>query len=305
MKETNLPKKQHYIPQFYLKHFSQDKNKLWMYDKQSNNAKNIKWLTTKSIAFENNFYTYESIEKTNETLEDMFCQMEALAANVIDKITNGVEINQQEKADISVFYGFLWLRTPQSKKKLNAMTTNLYEQVSRKSILMTPNKNIKDFFASKGMKMTDEEVDEMKDFASDEKRSRFELNIPQNYWIKQMLHLGMDVTPVFQMCNWELCVAEKPYAFITSDCPFMLIPSKPIHPFYGLGLLTPGAKKIIPLTSKICLVMHEPEEKPTIIYRKVNKDFYKMINKFIYNKAERFVFSPDEGKLSKLVNHKY
>lgn len=298
--KPKLPKKHHYIPQFYMKGFSQDSNNLWVYDKKSKNPNDVKKLTTKTIAFENNFYTYLSIHKTKETMEDMFCQMEGLAANVINKIANGHEIDSQEKADLAVFISFLWLRTPKSKKRMAKMTTNLYEQVSRKSIAMTPNQKLIDFFATRGKVMTDKEIDELKEFATDEKRSRFALKIPQNYWIKEMLQLGMDITPTFQMCDWEFCVTDKPYAFITSDNPFMLIPSEPVHPFYGLGLLTPGAKKVLPLNSKVCLVMHEPKKNPINTYRKVDKDFFRMVNMFSYKNAKRFVFSPDEGKLVKL-----
>lgn len=298
--EQKIPKKHHYIPQFYLKGFSLDNNNLWVYDKQISNPKDVKKLTTKAIAFENNFYTYESIDKTKETMEGLFCQMEGLAANVINKITNGDKIDEQEKADLAVFISFLWLRTPKSKKRMANMAANLYEQVSRKSIAMTPNQKLKEFFETKGQVMSDEEIDDLKAFATDKKRSKFTLDIPQNYWIKEMLQLGMDITPTFQMCDWEFCVTDKPYAYITSDNPFMLIPSKPVHPFYGLGLLTSGAKKVLPLNSKVCLVMHEPKKNPINTYRKVNKDFFRMVNKFTYKNAKRFVFSPDEGKLVRL-----
>lgn len=303
MAESKLPKKHHYVPQFYLKGFSMDKNNLWVLNKKSDDNQNIKKITTKAIAFENNFYTYKSIDKTKETLEDLFCQMERLASDVIKKISDGHEINQQEKADLSVFISFLWLRTPKSKKRMNDMTTNLHEQISRKSIAMTPNENLKEFFKKRGKDLSDKEIDELKEFATDEKKSKFTLNIPQNYWIKEMLQLGMDISPAFQICDWEFCVSDKPFAFITSDNPFMLIPSKPVDPFYGLGLLTDGAKKVIPLNSKICLVMHEPKENPQNKYREVDKDYFRMINNFTYKNAQRFVFSPDEGKLSKI--HKF
>ncbi|MFA7676487.1 MAG: DUF4238 domain-containing protein [Candidatus Shapirobacteria bacterium] len=300
MTESKLPKKHHYVPQFYLKGFSMDKNNLWVCNKTSSNNQNIKKLTTKTIAFENNFYTYKSIDKSKETLEDLFCQMEGLASNVIKKISDRCEINEQEKADLSIFISFLWLRTPKSKTRMNSMTTNLHEKVSRMSIAMTPNENLKEFFKKRGKNLSNKEIDDLKEFAKDEKRSKFILHIPQNYWIKEMLQLGMDIAPAFQICDWEFCVSNKPYAFITSDNPFMLLPSKPIHPFDGLGLMTDGAKKIVPLNSKICLIMHEPSKNPLNTYREVDKNYFRMINEFTYKNAQRFVFSPDEGKLTKI-----
>lgn len=300
MAKPNLPKKHHYIPQFYLKGFSVDNNNLWVYDKSLSDKQNIKKLTTKTIAFKNNFYTYESIDKTKETLENLFCQMEGLASNVIKKISDGHEITQKEKADLSIFISFLWFRTPESQERMKKITTSLHEQVSRMSIAMTPNENLKDFFKKRGRILSDEEINELKEFAQDKKRSKFELHIPQNYWIKEMLQLGMDISPIFQICDWEFCVSNKPYAFITSDNPFMLLPSKPVHPFYGLGLMTDGAKKVIPLNSKICLVMHEPNKNPQNRYREIDKNYFKRINEITYKNAQRFVFSPEEGKLVKI-----
>lgn len=299
--EQKLPKKQHYIPQFYLKGFSHDKNNLWMFDKKLVTQKSIMQLTTKSIAFENNFYTYKSIDKTKETLESMFSQMEGVASNVIEKISGGGEINEQEKSDLAVFLSFLWLRVPKSKKRVNDMTRDLSEQISRKMIMMTPNERIREILSKEGKTISDKEIQEMREFGADEKRSKFVLDIPQNYWIKNMLQMGMDLTPTLQICDWELCIADKQFAFITSDNPFMLIPSRPIVPFNGLGLLTPGAKKVVPLTSKVCLVMHEPNKNPVIKYSMVNKEYFKKINRFTFNNAHRFVFSSDEGKLNKII----
>ena len=154
--------------------------------------------------------------------------------------------------------------------------------------------------ASEGKIITDKEVADLRSFAMDEKRSNVKVDVPQGYWIKQMIQLGVDIAPAFEICDWYFMLSEQPFAFITSDNPFLLVPSEPVHPFDGLGLLTPGARKILPLTSNICLVMNEPKKNPSTNYIVIDKPFFREINKLTARHAHRFVFSPDLGKIQKI-----
>lgn len=304
MTNQNIPKKHHYIPQFYLKGFSIDRDHLYILDKLAEEDKRIRHQTTESIAFQNNLYSFQAKDRGKDTLEAAFAQMEGLAADIIRKVENKEELTVQERNDLALFISFLWIRVPNSKKKFERSTKELYEKTARMSIQMTPKENLRKFFESRGEKMTDEELDDLKDFGSNEKRSIIKVDVPQNYWIKQMLAMGLEISPALEIADWEFKVAEKQFAFVTSDNPFLLLPSRPILPFEGVGLLTPGAKKIIPLTAKICLVIHEPQKEPKTVYTKTNKDMVRKINDWIVKYSERFVFSPDKGKIEKIAKTK-
>ncbi len=304
MSGQSIPKKHHYIPQFYLKGFSMDKKHLFVLDKLADKSKNIRYQTTESIAFQNNLYTFQAKGKKKDTLEAAFAQMEGIAAEVIRRIENKEELTSQERNDLALFISFLWIRVPNSKKEFERSTKELYEKTARMSIQMTPKESLRKFFESRGEKMTDEQLDDLKDFGANEKRSIIKVAVPQNYWIKQMLTMGLEISPALEIANWEFKVAEKQFAFVTSDNPFLLLPSGPVHPFEGLGLLTPGAKKIIPLTAKICLVIHEPQKDPKTVYTLTNKDMVRKINNWIVKYSERFVFSPDKGKIEKIAKTK-
>lgn len=113
---AKLPVRHHYLPQFYLKGFSTDKSKLYVFDKKTDDEKNkFRYQTTEKIAYENNLYTYKTKDRKKETLEDFFCQIEGMAKTVITKLENREDIEPIERGHLALFVAFLWLRTPTSK----------------------------------------------------------------------------------------------------------------------------------------------------------------------------------------------
>lgn len=301
MTVQSLPKKHHYIPQFYLRGFSTDKEHLYVLDKLAQKDSKFRYQTAESIAFQKHFYTYKTKENKQGTLENLFSQIEGRAAEIIRKVERKQDLDDQDRNDFSLFLSFLWIRVPHSKKEFERATQELYAKIARKSVAITPKQNLKSFFQKRSKKLTDKEIDDLVDFAINEKRSRINVAVPQGYWIKQMLLLGVDISPALEITDWEFRIAEKPFAFITSDNPFLLIPSRPVHPFEDVGLLTPGAKKIVPITAKICLVMHEPQKNPKIVYTNADKSFFQKINNWIVKHSERFVYSADKGKVEKMI----
>lgn len=300
-----LPKDHHYIPQFYLNKFSNDpisreNKRVYVLDKERKDEE-IKFLPIKRIAFQKNFYTYRTKENSRETLEDMFSIIERAAAKIIKKIEQEKELTIEDRNGLSLFLSLLYLRVPFAKKQFEESTKSLYETIVRKTTAMTSNDSLKAFFKKQGKVLTDEEIDDMKNFAVDEKRSKIEVDIPQEFWIKMMLKLSVKITPALEITDWEFRIAEKPFAYITSDNPFLLVPGRKMEKSEGLGLLTPDAKKIVPLTSKICLIMHEPKEEPITVYSNADKQFYNKINRWVLRHSSRFAYSADRGKIEKMI----
>lgn len=296
-----LPKRHHYIPQFYLKGFSSDGEHLFVLDKQTLKDERFRYQTISSIAFQKHLYTYQNKNRKKETLEDLFSQIEGRAARVIKKVELKQNLTDQERNDFSLFLSFLRIRVPYSKKEFERLTQRLYEKIARKSVAMTPKKNLKEFFEKQGKTLSDKEIDDFVDFAINEKGSKITVTVSQGYWIKQMLLLGVYIAQALEIADWEFRIAVKSFAFITSDNPFLLLPSRPGLPIESLGLLTPGVKKVIPITAKICLVIHEPQKNPRTVYTEADKPFFRKINNWIVKYSNRFVFSADKGKVSKIV----
>lgn len=304
--KSKLPKRNHYIPQFYLRGFSQDNTRLYVFDKRAiNQNSSFRFQTTESIAFENNLYTYENKNREKETLEDFFCQIEGMAKTVIEKLEQKRNITPIERGHLALFVAFLWLRTPTAKRESLDAQEELAEKAMRKMYHFPQQKELmKKFLAERGERKTDEEIDDLIDFVINPKRSKFVVDFPSGYWIKQMLTLGNDIYIYLAHCEWEIKHAIKRYAYLTSDHPVLLMPSEKPDPFWGVGLLTPNVKKILPLTANMYLIMHEPHDELILNHSVGDKDFIRKVNEWTLKNADRFVFSPDFGKIQKLVKTK-
>ncbi|EKD99434.1 MAG: hypothetical protein ACD_22C00256G0007 [uncultured bacterium] len=297
-------KKQHYIPRFYLRKFSQNDETLNVYDrKKGKNGEFRKDQSINEIGHENNFYTYTDIGGERKNLEDVFGQFESSAGKILNKIENKEILTPEDKEYFSVFLSLLYLRTPTSKKYMNKGTEQLYKETMRMELATTPKEKFREFYEKKfGKGISDEKLEDLIDFGVNEKRSEIKVDIPNSYWIKQMLQLSMDITPVFNMLNWRVFFSEQKHAFIASDNPFLLITTEKPDPFWGVGLLTQGALKVVPLTSNICLIMDEPDENPTISYKETtSKELQRAVNGSLTKKCDRCIFSASMGQLEKLV----
>jgi len=299
---TPFTKKQHYIPQFYLKNFSQDQERIYIYDKKKGDKGEIRYQTTVEVAHENHFYTYRTKKGTKENLEDFFCQFEGDAAAIIDKVHRDRQITPEEKQKLALFVAFIYTRTPTFKARTEEMHSKMGEKLSRMMIQMTPKEQLRKFYKEKqGKEFTDKELNDLVDFATNPKRSRIEFTYPNEYWIKIMLKMGAEVAPIFYGMNWLFLFTEQPYAFITSDGPFLIVPPTDHDRFWGVGLVTPKARKVVPLRSNMCLMMGDLSENPFVRFADTDKKFFRQVNEHLMLECERFCFSPDKGKLSKLV----
>lgn len=240
----NLPKRNHYVPQFYLRGFSLDGENVFRLDKTTGE---IKKLPIPVIGFQKDLYTYTSTNGKKESLEDMFSQMERLAAYAIQKLRNGDQLTGQERADLSMFLSSQMVRTPAFQNQLLSSHEELSTKAMRMGIRMTPPEHLQQILKDHGENVSPDEAADLIDFATNEERSTIRFDYPPGYWIKHMLTLALDLYPVFDICDWEIWHSVTPYGFLTSDHPFMLIPGEKPHPFYGTGLLTPNAKKLFPL----------------------------------------------------------
>lgn len=279
----------------FLKNFSPNNKDLWVFDRVK---KEYRHQNTVQIASENKFYNYQLKGGKEENLEDVFSQMESLAKPILDKIINKQQITGQEKADLSMFLAVLRVRIPDFKKWTEESGEKFYKKLNK--ITFSNRDHVEGIAKKMGKKLTKKEVDDLIDFATDE--TRYTVKFPQNYWLGIMLKMSLDIADLFIDSNWKIYYFDKKFALVTSDNPVILVPPKNYHPFYGYGLATPGTRKVISLTSNICLVMGELNRDPLIICEDTNnKDLSRWFNRITAVNSDRFVYSPDRSKLEKLV----
>lgn len=125
----NVPKKQHYVPQFLLKNWSQgNKKRIFVFDKKSNKSFPS---SVKNIAHENNFYEDEILGYENNT-EIKLSGLEGDAAPIISKILSEGTIKNLTESEhklLCLFSSVQLLRTNNTREFLEEFNEILSEKI--------------------------------------------------------------------------------------------------------------------------------------------------------------------------------
>lgn len=145
-----MTKKQHYLPQFYLDNFTNNKGKLWIYDQLK---RNIFSSSPRDIACEN--YLYETRwEKANPKLgefvlsnqiEKKFAEQEGRYSKLLKRIVSictntqnkkALICNREEKEILASFISNIYLRNPWSMRQadLDCVTDGIMDVKEIKAI---------------------------------------------------------------------------------------------------------------------------------------------------------------------------
>src|SRR5262249_48730156 len=86
---------------------------------------------------------------------------------------------------------------------------------------------------------------------------RFIVN--RNASLEAMLTLSPRLADYFNLMDWAVFHAPKNTSFITTDNPVILVPPPWYDPrsLVGYGILTPGVRKVFPLSQTTCLIMYD------------------------------------------------
>jgi len=294
--KVNKPKRHHFLPIFYLINFC-EKGFLWVYDRNKNEYREQTPINT---AIQKKYYSFigcdgkEHFEIENKVLSDI----ETETKPIIDKINNKEIISLYEKMILAIFITFLHLRVPSFEKEMNDLLEKFIKIYAKFTVPTEENtKKIIKRFASNN-KQKDISPKKLMDFVNKE---NYKVKVHRDFSLKMMYNLAQELPIDLIQMDWQFCYSPKKSSFVTSDNPFILIPSSNYKKegVCGLGIRVPGVKKIIPLTQKVCLVIYDKGnniEKKDIPSREVEE-----INSYITKNCDRFLISRDKVLLEKLI----
>jgi hypothetical protein len=126
--------RQHYVPQFYLRRFTNDQNELEVFDAP---ARAIgKPIGPKGVAYENYFYGVETgkPDEISQEVEKYFGEIEDLIGKNFDRLVEVVmgqgALDPGDKWLVSLLMSMLWIRGPAMRQTMNRMGEDLVKQVS-------------------------------------------------------------------------------------------------------------------------------------------------------------------------------
>lgn len=288
-------RRNHFVPDFQLKGFADRQGMIWVYDRKT---KQYRHQSTKDTALIKNYYRIEKKGKYSMEIEQLLSQIEGLASAVFKKFEIGEQISDEEKANVAMFVALQHTRVPTYEKVSNEMQekmiTKLYK-LQFNSVDAT-REELRKLEKITGEKVSDDNAQEIFDIIQNDK---LKVGIPRQNTIRSMLQLASHIAIYLVQMDWMLIRAPKNTAFITTDNPFIILPPEKPVPFWGVGIITPGAKKGLPISPNLCLFMGDKGSK--FVTGIISRDKVRGLNISFARTSDRFVFARDKDHLVDIV----
>lgn len=225
----NTTKKQHFVPQFLLRNFCQEKkNRIFVFDKKLNHSfpSNVN-----DIGHENSFYDERILGYENGT-EFILSELEAIIAPIIDKIVTHGSIKALEDGEhkyLCLFSTIQMLRTNETREFLEDSNQILAERI--KELGYNPNTDVENFKeASK---------EELKSSAID--------------ILNRINRMPGELVGRFLDKQLTLLQAPEGQSFYISDNPIVKHNHLPREGRGNLGIGLKGIEIFFPISSSYCL----------------------------------------------------
>ena len=295
IKKIPIPKRHHFVPIFYLDNFCNKSGLLWIYDC---NKKDLRKQTPKNTTVQTNYYSFIGLDKKKHNeVETYLSGLEGDTKPIIDKINNKEIIDLNEKLILTAFISLLRSRVPYFEKEHDEILDKVLKIYNK--IIFSNKENtqklIEQFAKNKEEKSISPES--MMNFI---KKEQYTIKVNKEWTLESMFDMARAISLYLFQMDWYFYYSSKS-SFITSDNPFVLIPPSDYEKkgIYGLGILTPGVKKIIPLTQKACLVICDKGDKIEKI--DISSKEVREINCYIAKNCDNLLISKDRVLLKRLI----
>jgi hypothetical protein len=261
----------HYLPQFYLKGFSQNEGKrIWVYDKKENRRYPTQ---VRSTANETGFYSTES--GSTHVEQYLANSIENPANPVLIKIRNRQKITQQDKHLLANYMVTMMKRVPQSKEILKQRAPIVAEEVQAELS--------ETFSTMYGERNSSDELVQKLEIESKEILDRYVNEFPKDVWLKA---IPPEMTPRLVHClrtmTWVFLVSDDGPVFLTCDDPVCF--------FRGMGIDKLESEVTFPISSDIALWLtwrkdllegyYVPQK---FVLKEINRRVAKNTTRFLYH----------------------
>lgn len=298
---TSITHKNHYVPQFYLKNWSRDGKKIWVYSLLVPHHK-IPYWQEKSIDYTacwNDFYTRCNGEQEADEFEKWFnSEFETPTEPIIKKLIQGKAISKQEHIILTHYIMAQDMRVParvnfvlgSAKRALsNFLDSFSFENVKKEDIINCYNRNENDDLLPINIHI-------------DREKSEIELNtfVGKSVYLYALKSLLTSTVKKVEHYKWRVVQASEGISFPTSDDPVIRLNfnNKFDYDFNG-GWGKKHSNIIMPISPK-CLLFTEIGVKTKMTNLDCSKEWSEFFRKIIIEHAYRFVYadSRQRGMLS-------
>ena len=156
MNNTNITKKQHFVPQFYLRYFTDQYGILQVLDVKNRRIGSPR--SCSGVGYSDYFYAVKTgvQDDVSQQIEQWLQNLENIIAKelpvIIEKITEYKHINNKDRYILSAFMSMLWLRSPGMRFRLNKME----EDIAKKTMRFSTSERVDCYIKETGITMSDE-----------------------------------------------------------------------------------------------------------------------------------------------------
>jgi hypothetical protein len=293
------PTAQHYIPNFYLKGFTDKTGVLWVYEK----FKPKRPSKPKHEAHRPDFYTHTERGFRDESGEAALRDIESRARPVICKLANPQYVLSVDGfAHLVIFVSFMFVRVPSWRDYLNNALTKVMRQsqIERAKDEVKFHQQCAEMVQSSG-KPLGMEPEDLRQFIL---KGQYEIEqTSEAFSISEMFTSGIAVMDQLRNFGYEVLYAPKDKFFVTSDCPVHTVqPDGKGQATIGMGFAWPGVEVFFPLNKRACLRLKKGLRpgRVSIPQRKLET-----INNIIMSTATQFLYSNENSRrLSRLFDER-
>jgi hypothetical protein len=278
-------KAQHYIPESYLKGFTDKQGSLWVCER----FKPIRESKPKLEANLPDYYTHADNGERDETAENVLMQAESRAAQIVRKLANPqCKLTPEDAGRVVIFIAFMFARVPSWRENLD----NVAAQVAPERIVKTASEK-KEFYRI----WADLEKKNGKPLGMEPEKLR-QYILKGEYDLKQGskgFNLGAMFTSAFSAVKqlatmgYQALYAPEGSFFLTSDSPvFTLQPDGTGQATIGVGFGWENVEVYFPFNKRACFMMKKGIQPKGKIIEAGRVD---LINKVTMATAARCLYS--------------
>lgn len=281
-----LAEAHHYVPQFYLKGFT-EKKVLWVYE-QGKPPRDSK---PKYEAHRENYYTHNDRGTPDSTIEKMLSKVESVAAPIFVKLANRqFQMTRQQRDELFTFVALTFVRVPAYRSYIDRALSAMMKKHTLKRA------QDREAFYADCKKV---EAESGRPFGDYEELRQWALK--GEYDIDQK-SAGYNMATAFQSSatimdilireySYDLWYATDPLFFMTCDNPvFTFAPDGDgRRATAGVGFGWANTEVLFPLNKRACIILRRSgrERKFDARERRVEQ-----INNFMMNTAQQYLYAP-------------
>lgn len=287
-------KRQHVVPRFYLRHFTQPDGGLWTHDSLTGVARKT---TPEKTAFETNIYTpLDEAGSRIDLIEDTLAKVESQAATIYPDLLAFRPLSPVAKLDFAAFIATMFARSP-------AQLRQYAQVVAQMALWGSRHQADRDFRQKKAWGEVSAADEAIQTILHD--NDMFTMDVDRRVGLLAFQQAETLMSLMAQM-NWSYEVAEN-QQLVTSDNPVFWVkgggPADP--PGYGFGLGNPFAVVPFPLSPDVILRLDWRGDGAWKKF-KLERQRARLANQYQAKHKERLLFFRDwnEGLISLATKYK-